>query len=107
LLAKDISFYEDISYIIVSVFPISEQEKVIEHLVQLHVLNKCIIEKPVCYNTALFQKLIERENYTFFVDEIVLAKTFQKLFPDMQKVFFDISSKLGKEEKIHILQHMF
>jgi hypothetical protein len=91
----------------VCVFPISEQEKVIEHLLQLHVLNKCIIEKPVCYNPVLFQKLIERENYTFFVDEIVLAKTFQKLFPDMQNVIFELSSSQREDERKHILQHMF
>jgi len=70
-------FFNDYEFIIISVSPYSEQDKVIQFLLELELKNKIIIEKPGTYNLDLLKKIINYNNITFFIDELILWNKFR------------------------------
>lgn len=99
----DIKQYD---YIIVAVSSDNEQDNVIKFLLKKEVLNNVIIEKPVSYNLKILQSLIYKDNYFFFIDEIVLNRLYYKLFNANQI----LTIKIYEDNLLystHILEHIF
>jgi len=105
VLLKDTAFLNNYSNIILAINPIVEQEKVIKFLLSKDVRNKVIIEKPVSYNLELLKILKEKNNFYYFIDEIILANTYKKIFyKEIKKL---VISFYKSKNYIDILEHIF
>jgi hypothetical protein len=56
--------------IIVAVYPYLNQTSVVKYLLKLEIRNKILIEKPVVNDFSLFDDLVTRDNFIFFIDEL-------------------------------------
>lgn len=81
---KDLEAY---SYIIVSVAPILEQEKVINDLLELNLNNKIIIEKPIAKDIEVIKKVSKSKNTFLFIDELILSTKIIKHPPQKVDIF--------------------
>lgn len=73
-------FFDDFTYIILTVKPIKEQETIITFLLKLELNIKIIIEKPVSKSLDLLKALENNNNYYYFIDELVLYSNYKKIF---------------------------
>lgn len=106
IIVKNIDFYEQFDIIILAVKPYKNQQEILEFFIQHDLNNKIIVEKPVCYDLKIMKKLIYKENYFFFIDEIVLNKVYYKLFKNSQGLILKIY-ETDLFYAIHILEHIF
>lgn len=86
---KEKSFYNKYNFIIIAISPNNEQDKIIKYFLNKDFKTKIIIEKPVSYNLELLNKLINKENYYFFIDEIVLSSYYKKIFKNNTNLTFE------------------
>jgi len=100
---KDFNFVK-YNYIIVAIKPYDEQDNVIKSLLEKEIKNKIIIEKPVSYDMDLLYKILQLDNYYFFIDENILWNLYKKVFKNnINNIKFIIYDKSGYN---HILEHM-
>ncbi len=85
-----ISYVEDISYIVVAVAPIAEQEKVIQWLLDRDLQILTLIEKPVSNNLKLLETCLKNENLFFYIDEYILMGVYKKLLLTVETPRVDI-----------------
>lgn len=60
------------TYIVISVAPIKEQEKIIEQILTFDYNWKIIIEKPIASDHNILKKVCKNENVFVFIDELIL-----------------------------------
>lgn len=78
LLKLNNSFFQDYFYIVVAVSPYTETEILLKDLYCRNLNNFILVEKPVSYDLDFLSKLVFKENYYFFIDELILWKYFTK-----------------------------
>lgn len=69
----DSNFLNQFKYIIISVFPYFEQDKVILFIWDYKLKSVVIVEKPISDNLPIIKPLINKDNYTFFIDEVYFS----------------------------------
>lgn len=85
---KNIIFFEKFDLIIVSVKPLLEQENVLNLLLSFDLKVKIVIEKPITSLQKHLELLLKRENYYFYIDEIILYNIYLKCFIQPKEKIF-------------------
>lgn len=89
---KQHSIFYQYDVIVIAIKPYKEQTNVIEFILSIGVKNKLIIEKPVTNNLSLLHKLIDKDNIYFFIDELILWKSYNKIInknSDLSLIIYD------------------
>ena len=96
------SFFWEFQYIVVAVLPEISQKRVIAYLLRLNISNQVIVEKPVTQDISLLEKLVKKQNFCFFIDEIPLHFLYTKVFPLWCETIIYTS-----EKKVASIQNIF
>ncbi len=92
--------FDKYKYIIISVFPIENQTKIIKFLINKNISTKIIIEKPVTYDLKLLKNLILKDNIVFNIEELEFSKIFLNIKIDRVDIYsnnrdFTIDHSIG------------
>jgi len=108
LINFDSTFFSNYDFIVVAVNPYEQLDLVLRFIYSKKLNNKIIIDKPVSYDIEFLSKLLLKDNYYFFIDEILLSKLYLNLFNinSFSNLNIVIYSK-NKLSYIDILEHVF
>ncbi len=80
IIKKEIGFFNNYSNIVIAIKPYKEQDSIIKFLLHLDIKNKIIIEKPISYDIDLLNILKTKDNYYYYIDELILSRFYEKIF---------------------------
>lgn len=106
IITFDSNFFSKYNFIVIAVNPYEQLELVLNFIYNKNLNNKIIIEKPVSYNINFLHELVLRDNYYFFIDELVLWEYFKKIFSDNSIINIFLYEK-WLHYNLNILEHVF